>query len=194
IRRCLVEAGATHVLKIALVRPAEHPLFDLDYQFVQVLPGSVDSFDLRGSCGHSILAAVVAAERMGVGPRLTAGARVRVRVRNNSDNVVCAVDHVGFGETVFTVHFVPPDAVPVTELLIAGEPRTTLTVGGERCEVSMVSSGNPYVFVDARTLGFGDHGALFTADTALFERLTRIRAAAAELLGWPPGGAFPKIA
>ncbi len=194
VRRYLAAAGGSHVLKIALVRPSAHPMFDLDYQFVQALPISVDAFDLRGSCGHSILAAAVAAERMGMLSRLTTGVRVRVQVLNNGDNVVCEVDGVNRHGITFTVHFVRPTAVPVTELLITGEPRTGLTVDGQRYEVSLVSAGNAYAFIDARSLGLRDHHELFAGDGTLFARLSRIRTSVIEWLGWPKEGVFPKIA
>jgi 2-methylaconitate cis-trans-isomerase PrpF len=193
-RRSLQAAGQAHVLKIALVRPSPHPMFDLDYRFVQALPDAVDSFDLRGSCGHSILSSAVAAERMGMLPKLSVGARVRVQVLNNGDSVVCEVDEVRRGEAQFTVHFVRTTAVPVHGLLITGEPRTAVAVDGELREVSLVSSGNAYAFLDARTIGVKDTEALFADDAALFERLGRIRAAVTRHLGWPEGGAFPKIA
>ncbi|MEU9438261.1 PrpF domain-containing protein [Streptomyces sp. NPDC048252] len=193
-RRSLKAVGKAHVLKIALVCPSPHPMFDLDYRFVQALPDAEDSFDLRGSCGHSILSSAVVAERMGMLPKLSVGGRVRVRVLNNGDSVVCEVDEVKRDAAQFTVHFVRTAAIPVTQLLITGEPRTTVTVDGELHEVSLVSSGNAYAFLDARTIGIKDPDALFADDESLFDRLGRVRAAAADQLGWPRAGAFPKIA
>lgn len=193
-RRYLVSAGGAHVLKIALVEPSAHPMFDLDYRFVQALPGGPDRFDLRGSCGHSILSAVVAAARSGMLERLTPGARIRVHVLNNGDGVVCEVDRVERDEIHFTVTFVQPRPVPFGRLLPTGHPRTALVAGGVRHEVSMVSSANAYAFVDARTLGIRDSAALFAAGDDLLARLQTVRATAAGLLGWPRDGAFPKIA
>ncbi|MFI5642404.1 PrpF domain-containing protein [Streptomyces goshikiensis] len=193
-RRYLASAGGAHVLKIALVEPSAHPMFDLDYRFVQALPGAPDRFDLRGSCGHSILSAVVAAARSGMLERLVPGVRIRVHVLNNGDGVVCEVDRVERGEVRFTVTFVQPRPVPFARLLPTGTPRTVLDVAGERHEVSMVASANTYAFVDARTLGIPDTAALFGAGKDLLERLELIRGAAAGLLGWRPDGAFPKIA
>jgi 2-methylaconitate cis-trans-isomerase PrpF len=193
-RRYMATAGGSHVLKIALVQPSEHPMFDLDYRFVQALPSAFDRFDLRGSCGHSILSAVVAAARSGMLPPLVPGARIRVNVLNNGDSVVCQVDGTHGDEVEFTVQFVQPRAVPFCDLLLTGEARTQLEVDGARQEVSLVSSGNAYAFVDARTLGVHDRDTLFAAGPELFDRLVRIRIAAAELLGWPAEGAFPKVA
>ncbi|MFJ9829522.1 PrpF domain-containing protein [Streptomyces sp. NPDC101160] len=193
-RRYLVSAGGAHVLKIALVEPSTHPMFDLDYRFVQALPGAPDRFDLRGSCGHSILSAVVAASRSGMLPRLVPGARIRVHVRNNGDGVVCEVDRVERDEARFTVTFVQQSPVAFGDLLPDGGPRTVLEADGERVEVSLVTSANAYAFVDARRLGVPDQKALFTAGDGLLERLESIRGAAADRLGWPRDGAFPKIA
>ncbi|MFJ9810778.1 PrpF domain-containing protein [Streptomyces sp. NPDC101158] len=193
-RRYLVSAGGAHVLKIALVEPSTHPMFDLDYRFVQALPGAPDRFDLRGSCGHSILSAVVAASRSGMLPRLVPGARIRVHVRNNGDGVVCEVDRVERDEARFTVTFVQQSPVAFGDLLPDKRPRTVLRADGERVEVSLVTSANAYAFVDARRLGVPDQEALFTAGDALLGRLESIRSAAADRLGWPSDGAFPKIA
>ncbi|WP_328973776.1 PrpF domain-containing protein [Streptomyces sp. NBC_00239] len=194
VRGHLSAAGGGHVLKMALVRPAEHPMFDLDYRFAQALPAGPDRFDLRGSCGHSILAAVVSAARCGMLPPLVRGARIRVHVLNTADSVVCDVEEAGADGARFTVSFVQPRAVPFAELLPDETPRTVLEAGGVRHEVSLVSAGNPYVFVDARTLGIADQRELFAAGPELFDRLVGIRLAAAERLGLPPTGAFPKVA
>ncbi|MEE1791178.1 PrpF domain-containing protein [Streptomyces sp. BE308] len=193
-RRFLASAGGAHVLKIALVEPSAHPMFDLDYRFVQALPGGDDRFDLRGSCGHSVLSAVVAAGRCGMLPRLLPGARIRVRVLNNGDSVVCEVDRVERDEVQFSVAFVQPGPVPFTDLLPTGDTRTVLDLDGGPQEVSLVTSANAYAFVDARTLEVPSPAALFAAGDDLLDRLERIRVAAADRLGWPRGGAFPKIA
>ncbi|MGW1296332.1 PrpF domain-containing protein [Streptomyces sp. NPDC002533] len=193
-RRYLVSAGGAHVLKIALVEPSEHPMFDLDYRFVQALPGAPDRFDVRGSCGHSILAAVIAASRSGMLPRLVPGARVRVHVRNNGDSVVCEAEQVERDTAVFTVTFVQPAPVPFDTLLPGGGTRTVLDTGDERVEVSLVTSANTYAFVDARALDVPDQAALFDAGTELLARLEKVRRAGADRLGWPRDGAFPKVA
>lgn len=193
-RSYLASAGGAHVLKIALVEPSAHPMFDLDYRFVQALPGAPDRFDVRGSCGHSVLSAVVAAARSGMLPRLVPGTRVRVRVRNNGDSVVCEVERVERDEVSFTVTFVQPRPAPFADLLPTGRPRTVLESPGERTEVSLVASANAYAFVDARALQVRGQAELFAAGDDLLRRLERVRAAAADRLGWARGGAFPKIA
>lgn len=194
VRRWLDNAGGGHVLKIALVEPSQHPMFDIDYRFVQALPGGPDRFDLRGSCGHSILSSIQAATRSGMLPRLSPGMRVGVHVRNNGDHMVCEIDEVNRDDAVFSVHFVHQPPMPAGNLLLTGEPVTRLDVNGKPVDVSLVSAGNPYVFVAADSVGVSGKDELFADDDALFDRLVTIRAVAAEHLGWSPNGAFPKIA
>ncbi|GAA0441446.1 asparagine synthase (glutamine-hydrolyzing) [Streptomyces olivaceiscleroticus] len=194
VREWLTDTGRGHVLKMALLNPSEHPLFDLDYRFVQALPGGLDRFDFRGNCGHSILAAIVAAEERGWLPRLAPGDRVRVRVLNNGDHVVCEVDEVRRHSGSFTVHFVQDTPLPVTRFLLTGHCTDQLLTRAGAHAASLVAVGNPYVFVDARSLGLTSKEALFAAGEHVFGRLQDIRTAATELLGLPGGGAFPKIA
>ncbi|MFJ9342465.1 PrpF domain-containing protein [Streptomyces sp. NPDC101733] len=194
IRGDLSADGVGHVLKNAIVRPSAHPLFDLDYRFVQSLPQSTSSFDLRGSCGHSILAAVEAAARSGMIPPLVGGARVRVNVLNNGDNVVCEVEEVSEGGTRFTAHFLCTPTKPFHELLITGDTVTEVSVDRTVIPVSLVSMGNPYVFVPAGHLGVATREELFSAGDRLFEQFARIRLAVCEQQGWDASGAFPKIA
>ncbi|MEU0334051.1 PrpF domain-containing protein [Streptomyces sp. NPDC006193] len=182
------------VLKNAVVRPSAHPLFDLDYYFVQSLPGGRDRFDTRGSCGHSILAAVEAAARDGMIEPLEPGRRVRVNVLNNGDHVVCETDETGSGRTRFTAHFLCTPARPVGDLLITGEAVTRVTVDGRQLPVSLVDMGNPYVFVGAGDLGVRDAQELFAAGDELFGLLGRVRRAVCAHMGWDASGAFPKIA
>lgn len=204
VRAWLAEAGRTDILKIALVAPSPHPLFDLDYRFVQALPEGHDRFDFVGSCGHSVLASVLAAADRGWLPRLAPGGRVRVRVCPNevapagdraaAVHMVCQIDEARLGSGTFTVHFLPEIAVPLADLLLTGRSTDQLLDSSGVHEASLVSMGNPYLFVDAAAIGLSSREQLFHAGTDIFERLLRIRRAAAELLRWPTDGVFPKIA
>lgn len=193
-RRWLEASGATDVLKIALISQARHPLIDLDYRFVQCLPGRPDAFDFRGSCGHSIVASVLVASRLGWLPKLSPESRVRVNVLNNGDYVVCEVDEAVRSRGSFTVHFLQTPPARLGDLLLTSEPVTTLDVDGRLVPVSLVSTGNPYVFVEAATMGIADQATLFADDPQLFARMSAVKAAAARALGWPEDGAFPKVA
>ncbi|MER5443574.1 PrpF domain-containing protein [Streptomyces sp. NPDC002790] len=182
------------ILKFALVEPSSHPLFDLDYRFVQGLTAGTDRFDFQGSCGHSILASVVTADGQAWLPRLAPGGRVRVRVLNNGDQVVCEVDEARRRSGSFTVHFLQDDGAHLNDLLLTGAPLDQLLTTSGVYEASLVSMGNPYVFIDAAELGMNTQEKLFTAGDQLYTQLLEIRAAAAELLNRPVDSVFPKIA
>ncbi len=188
-RRRLVAAGHADVLKIALFAQPREAGVDFRYRFVQVLPGAVDRFDLRGSCGHSILATAAVAAREGWIAPLRPGGRIAVRVLNNGDEVVCQVDEAAPG-IEFTVTFFTPGEPLLGDLLPTGAPAELL----RDVPVSLVASGNPYAFVDARALGVETRAQLFRDDPRLYERLVAVREAAAVRLGLPTDGAFPKVA
>jgi 2-methylaconitate cis-trans-isomerase PrpF len=160
--------------KFALIRPSD----DLDYRFVQALPGGFHRFDFTATCGHSGLAAAMVAVRWGwVRP----GVQVRLRSRGGG----MMVEPCGAGES--TLHYEPEPA----ELLPTGRPVDLLH---DAYRASLVSLGNPYVFLDAADLGLPDSRALFAADAAVAARLAPIRAAAATLIGLPADSALPKLA
>ncbi|WP_052865668.1 PrpF domain-containing protein [Streptomyces niger] len=195
VRDWLELKGRSDILKFALVEPSDHPMFDLDYRFVQGLAAGNDRFDFQGSCGHSILASVVAADGEAAWlPRLAPGGRVRVRVLNNGDHVVCEVDEARRRSGSFTVHFLQDTGVRLNDLLLTRDATDQLLTGSGVYEASLVSMGNPYVFVDAAELGMADEEELFAAGDDLFARMLEIRAAAAEALKWPVDSVFPKIA
>lgn len=196
----LAEIGRRHrtqqwagALKIALISPSANPFFDLDYQFVQSFDPQWTRFDLGGNCGHSMLVAITAATRIGWVP-LHPGARIRVNVVNNGDLMVGEVEQLSTQGAVFTVHLLSAPPRPVERVLPAGTPVTELRTPLGHLTVSLVDWGNPYVLVDAADLGAADEDALFTAGQDLLDRMQVVRACAAEVLGLPPDGAFPKIA
>ncbi|WP_199829714.1 PrpF domain-containing protein [Streptomyces sp. MMG1121] len=186
--------GLEKITKIALIAPSRHPLFDIDYRFVQVMPGTEPRFDFHGSCGHSVLSSVMVASRLGWVHRLAPDHRVRVNVLNNGDHVVCEVDDCERDRATFTAHFMHHPAVCLDALTYGGGPTTSLVYEDGSITASCVSVSNPYVFVNAADLGVRDADQLFTDDPRLFEVLQQIRSAAADVYGLPRGGAFPKIA
>lgn len=190
----LAERGLEKVTKIALVALSEHPLFDLDYRFVQVIPGDPVRLDFRGSCGHSVLSSVEVASRLGWISRLAPEQRTRVRVLNNDEHVVCEVDECVRERTTFTAHFLNHPSVPLGDLLPFGETVTDLPYARGVIRSSAVSVGNPYIFLNAADLGAPDTDALFAADRELLETMVAIRRSAARQYGWPVEGAFPKVA
>ncbi|MFE3071972.1 hypothetical protein [Streptomyces sp. NPDC059247] len=190
LRRALAGTPYARLNKIALYGPAARPGRDLDYRFVQALPDG--RFDFRTGCGHSLLACVVAEGRPGP---------VTVRAVTTGDTVLCTPEpgpvppHTTPGppppppyapgpapSTPYTLHFLRAPGAPGG--LPSGRPVDVL----DGTPVSLVSYGNPYVFVDVR------HLSAHRGDDALRDRLLVLRAEAARLLGHPPHSALPKIA
>ncbi|WP_328488311.1 2-methylaconitate cis-trans isomerase PrpF family protein [Streptomyces zaomyceticus] len=178
LRQALARSPYPQLNKVALYGRSAHPGVDLDYRFVQILPGG--GFDFRTGCGHSLLACVVAEPRPGTGS-------VTVRAVTSGDIVLCEPEHGpehGPGPEpradagAYTLSFLRAPTAPGT--LPTGRPRDLL----DGIPVSLVRYGNPYVFVDARHL----------PEEGLRERLEGLRARAARLLGHPPRSALPKIA
>lgn len=195
VRRHLAAADLGHVLKIALASPARDSDADLDYRFVQALPGDFTQFDFAGNCGHSILATVTVGATAGWIPPLDERRPVRVRLLNNGGLVQCTGASAGHRRWRFhVVEFVNRPPVPLTDLLLTGQPLDSVHYAGFSYRVSLVSMGNPYVFVSAAALGLPDRHALFRVGDAGQQQMLGIRQAAAHLLGWPPKSTFPKVA
>lgn len=182
VRRWLRTNGHEGILKIALIGRPASARFDLAYRFVQCLPHDDGAFELAGSCGHSILAAVVAAPQLGLA---RTGQSLRVHVRNNDDEVVCVPEDKAHYTVSFRRRHAP--ALPTLSLF------ETPVIEIDNAMVSGVSFANPYVFVDAAALGWRSAPDLFAAGAELFQRLTSIRTACEFRLGWWPG-TFPKVA
>jgi len=191
--RRLEHLGAARILKIALIAPSPDPAAELDYRFVQVLPGRPPEFDLRGTCGHALLGALLTARRWG----WLAGGRIAVNLPDTAGRFVCEPEEAGRWSASYTVAFAPGPLPALRQMLLTPEPVTRLAYGRGTVEVSLVAAGNPYVFVDARGLRSARHGLLTGRDDVLGrlrEELEAVRAAAATRLGWSEQGAFPKAA
>ncbi|MER8231069.1 hypothetical protein [Streptomyces sp. NPDC094049] len=212
LRRALAGTPYARLNKIALYGPAARPGRDLDYRFVQALPDG--RFDFRTGCGHSLLACVVAEGRPGpVTVRaVTTGDTVLCTPEPGPVPAYATpgpppVPPYGSGPPPalpyapepppvpphtpapaptapppYTLHFLRPPGAPGG--LPSGRPVDVL----DGTPVSLVSYGNPYVFVDVR------HLAAHRGDDALRDRLLVLRAEAGRLLGHPPHSALPKIA
>jgi 2-methylaconitate cis-trans-isomerase PrpF len=108
--------------------------------------------------------------------------------------VVCEVNEANRQGSTFTAHFVKDPPLDLTNSLMTGDTVTYLEYDKGVVPVSLVAVGNPYVFVDASEFAIRSTAELFADNPCLFRNLARIRRGAAELLGWDPAGAFPKIA
>ncbi|MFE1380212.1 hypothetical protein ACFW6S_14850 [Streptomyces sp. NPDC058740] len=164
VRQALAATPYAEANKIAVYGPSHRDGVDLDYRFVQALPGA--RFDFRTGCGHSLLACVVAEGR---------AQDVTVRAVTTGDTV-----HVARHGDDHTLHFLRAPDAPGT--LPTGRP-VDRVLG---VPVSLVRYGNPYVFVDARHLDLDL--------ARLEEQLHRLRDAAGRLLGYQEHAPLPKIA
>jgi 2-methylaconitate cis-trans-isomerase PrpF len=194
VRSRLTSVGFGSVLKLALVAPSERAGADLDYRFVQALPGDLTRLDFSGTCGHSVLAAVTVAAKVGWIPAIDDRRPVRVRLLNNDGAVVCGGRPTAPYFWRFDVEFVNQPPVPLAELLMTRRPVDEVRFAGSSYPVSLVSMGNPYVFVAAASLGLDTRAALFAAGDQVQQLMLGIRRAAAELVGWPSESTFPKVA
>ncbi|MEV5480129.1 MULTISPECIES: PrpF domain-containing protein [Streptomyces] len=188
-RDWLADRHGADVTAIAMIEPSADPSFDLDYLFAQYLPGTPPRFELRGACGHSILSSVVVAHRLAWLPSFTAASRLRVNVLNTGDRVACEVSEASRSLT-FSVEFGYQPPRRLGDLLPTGTPCDEL----DGIPVSLVSAGNPHVFVDAADLGLTDQEELFAADASVRGRLAGIRRAAARRLDLPEDSVFPRVA
>ncbi|MFE4517053.1 PrpF domain-containing protein [Kitasatospora sp. NPDC056783] len=184
------------VVKFALISRSAEPGWDLDYRFVQGLPGRAERFDFGAACGHSGLAAALVAELLGwVGPLRHPGAAVRLRGRGGTLVVEAAGEPSAgtspLGECEYTLHYEPEAD---QELLPTGRAYEPLRTNAGDVGASLVSFGNPYAFVAAADLGLRGSAELFAADARVAARLAPVRAAAAARLGHPADGALPKLA
>ncbi|MFD0589452.1 PrpF domain-containing protein [Paenibacillus sp. GCM10027627] len=182
------------ISKFVVIRPSTHPMYDLSYRFFQLVPGNPVTFDYSGSCGHSILAAIQVAMKWGWVASASPGLRVRVYVENVGDSLVCEIDHAVRSGMNCTAHFIVNAGTTLGSLLPSGTLLNQLQTEYGQYEVSMVSSGNPYVFVDAADLGIYSQEELFEAGCEAVDKLQAIKRAAATELGWNPEGVFPKVA
>ena len=196
VRAELVARGHGNVLKFALISPETDPWSwaDLQYRFVQCLPGEPDRFDLRGNCGHSILGSIMAARRMGWLPRLAPGAQVRVNVVNSGEWVIAEVSEAAWPHAEFIARFRPTADSHLGDALRSRQPITEIGFEHRRIPISFITVGNPYVFVDARTLDLHSERDLFSEAPELYRMAKALREAAIAHLGLPGGGAFPKLA
>ncbi|WNB92527.1 PrpF domain-containing protein [Bacillus sp. NEB1478] len=186
--------GYKTITKYAVIQPSSHPMYDLNYFFFQLIPGEPCRFEYTGSCGHSILASIQVAITWGWISSACPGLRVRVYVENIGNSLVCEVDQATRQGINCTAHFIETGDTRLGSFLLTGNPSDVLETEDGVVEVSLISAGNPYVFVDAKTLGCFNQFDLFQADEVLFQKLQRIRIAASKRLGWNPESVFPKIA
>lgn len=189
-------ASYAYALKIGLVSLADDMTArtGMSYRFVQVVPrpdGSED-YDLQGSCGHTLLASVLTAARLGWFSRQNLLDGISIHLPRSSAEV-----------TVHTTTL-SPTCMSIESLLLRYSFRdisreravreATVATRFGHYEVTTCVVGNPYMFLDGVQLGLRNAEQLFAADERSLTILRAVQRAGAELFELKPDGAFPKVA
>ena len=199
-------AATSSTSKIVILAPSKRPDSDVDYLFGQV---AIDRpfIDWSGNCGN-LTAAVgpfavsqgwVQAPREGI-------AKVRIWQQNVAKRIVSHVpcrggevleegefvlDGVTFPSAEIRIEFLEPggmgeDGDAPAAMFPTGRVRDRLEVPGVgMVETTLITAGNPTVFVDAATIGLEGHELQSRVDTdpAILARCEAIRAHGAVAMG-----------
>ena len=198
---------ATTTSKIAIVGPSDEDDVDIDYLFVQVDP-KTGAVDRTPTCGNILAGVGPFAIERGLVPVTGATTELRIRLVNTGARVVATVQTPG-GAVDYsgaqTVAGVSGSAAPVhlTFTDFAGGTTGAVFPTGNRVdhidgvEVSCVDAGVCAILMRAADLGLtgGETPAELNAETAVLERVERIRLKAGELMGMGDvtGRVVPKV-
>ncbi|KAK4058202.1 hypothetical protein OIO90_000941 [Microbotryomycetes sp. JL221] len=199
--------GTSTQSKVAVIAPcADKQIADIDYTFAQVSVQKA-SVDFSGNCGNMAAGCgpFAVAENMIKLPLSDIEQEVTIRIRNtntgaiiNSTFMVAQGYPVEQGDMVISgvagsgapirLDFVRPSGAMTGKLLPTGNVIDMITIDatGDRQQlkvpVSMIDSGNPFVFVPARALGL--HGNETSRELAAINALVQdIRAVASVKMG-----------
>lgn len=184
--------GSSTTSKVAIVSRSDHADVDIDYLFAQVNPVS-GKVDWRPTCGN-VLAGIApfAIERgmVTAGPEQT---NVRVRLVNTGARAVCTVPTPD-GSIRYDID--EPGALPATPVqvsfrdFVGGSTGRLLPTGSpsdfvDGTEFSAVDAGVCAVIIRAADVGIrGDETqSEINANSLLLQRISSIRAKAADLMG-----------
>lgn len=199
-------AATSSTSKIVILAPSKRPDSDVDYLFGQV---AIDRalIDWSGNCGNLTAAVGPFAVSQGWVEFAPDGiARVRIWQQNVSKRIVAHVpvrggevvevgdfvlDGVTFPSAEIRIEFIEPGGMgeegdAAAAMFPTGRTRETLDIPGVGAvEATMITAGNPTVFVDARAVGLAGNELQSRVDTdpALLGRCEAIRAHAAVAMG-----------
>ncbi len=194
--------GATSsTSKVVVLSKSQRAGYDVDYLFGAV---AIDAplIDWSGNCGNLSAAVGPAAIHMGLVDTQGAGDTVPVRIRqvNIGQRIVAHVpvadglpleagdfqeDGVAFGSAEIGLEFIEDDDHD-TALLPTGHVVDILNIPGiGRIEATLLTAGNPTVFIEAAALGLSgkELPEFVNADAALLARCETIRATASVMMG-----------
>ncbi|PYN97032.1 MAG: PrpF family protein [Candidatus Rokuibacteriota bacterium] len=199
--------GISSLSKACVIGPPSHPEADVDYTFGQVDVKS-PLVHYTGNCGNcsSAIGPFAIDEKLVAAP---ADGEAVVKIHNtNTKKLIVAHVPVKDGEAAvdgdfelpgvpgkgarIALDFLDPGGAVTGRLLPTGRARDIV----DGVEASLVDATNPLVFVRARDVGLtgAESPADVDADLRVSERLEKIRAAAARLMGIAPGPSSPKVA
>ena len=199
-------AATSSTSKIVILSPSQRPDTDIDYLFGQV---AIDRplIDWSGNCGNLTAAVGPFAIAQGWVKAPAEGvARVRIWQQNISKRIVAHVpvrggdvveegdfvlDGVTFPSAEIRIEFIEPGGMgdegdAPAEMFPTGNVRDRIDVPGVGVvEMTLITAGNPTVFVDASALGLAGHELQSRIDTdaALLATGEAIRAHGAVAMG-----------
>ena len=199
-------AASSSTSKVVILAPSSRADSDVDYLFGQV---AIDRplIDWSGNCGNLTAAVGPFAIAEGwVKPPRDGPALVRIWQRNIGKRILAHVpvaggevveegsfvlDGVAFPAAEIRIEFLDPGGLGEGDdsggaMLPTGRLVDTLDVPGVgRVEATLITAGNPTVFVEAAALGLAGHElqAAVNGDRALLARSEAIRAAGAVAMG-----------
>jgi 4-oxalomesaconate tautomerase len=186
--------GGGHPLtsKVALVQVSDHPDADVDYLFVQVVPGQAIVTDAQ-TCGNLLAGVGPFAIERGLIDSRDGSTLVRIRIVNPTVNfaearVLTPGGRVRYdGDTVMAG--TPFPAAPI-EIAFPGGGGSCFPTGRlvdrfNDVEVTCVDAGMPVILIRARDLGLDgtDPAESLEADGALRARIEGIRLRAGPMMG-----------
>lgn len=193
ITRCDLPAEiAQRISKYGIISPSSDADFDLDYRFLQASKSNEGDWEMRGNCGHSMLAATVSAIEMGIVDKPNIGDYIKVRSLNTDTTFLCELAEDA-PENVFNAHMVYSPSRTLKSFLPLNEQRIELPFEGKNIEATIIDAGNPYIFVLGDVFNARSASDLFALPEKEIERLEEIRKYAQKLLKFPEDSAFPKI-
>ena len=199
-------AATSSTSKIVILSPSKRPDSDIDYLFGQV---AIDRafIDWSGNCGNLTAAVGPFAVSQGwVKAPVDGIAKVRIWQQNVAKRIVSHVpvrggevveegdfvlDGVTFPSAEIRIEFLEPGGMgdegdAPAEMFPTGKVRDRLEVPGVgTVDMTLITAGNPTVFVDAAALGLAGHELQSRVDTdaELLKKCEAIRAHAAVAMG-----------
>ena len=191
--------GLSSLSKVAVVGPSSHPGADVDYTFVQVM---VDrpAISMDGNCGN--ISSAIGPWSVDEGLVTALDGMTSVMIHNTNTGKLIrstfpvidgyaavngdfAIDGVAGTGACVTLDFLNPGGSRTGRLFPTGQVCETLTGSTGPVDATLIDAGNPFVLIDAQTLGLtGEEPVTWLADAQdVLQRLEKLRQTAALRMG-----------